>query len=348
MPLGSFRIAGGIARKLAAAAPAVLDLLITKNTSPYFEVYTNSSGSFVKLANPSSLPTSDLRCAEWNFDGSLIAVGNTITADKKVNVYQKLNGVLTKLTAPTTQPTSGWAYNISWHPTQNRFAAAAADGIYIYDVSGTTVTYATKISLSGIDSGCDLAWNHNGTSLAFTDIVNGAYLWNVSGNTFTLLTSFPSYTDLGNCMCWNHNGTTLVVGYESSPYIKIYNRVGDTFTRIETSLIGPSKLTDATFNHDGTKLACNFNYTPVIYNRSGNTFTDITPASMSYALTPVGNNGQHRGMSWNSTGSKFVIGSYTSPYLNMWDISGNTFTKITGPTQSGRITIASFSPGTLG
>lgn len=157
------------------------------------------------------------------------------------------------------------------------------------------------------------------------------YLWvyKRSGNSLTLLsTSSFSVQPTGtvNACTWSHDGTKLVVCMGSSPFFHIYNRSGDTFTKVSNpTTILPNQATKASWNQDDSILAISHNSTPfvTIYNRVGDVYTKVA----NPAVLPSGNAVT---VAWNNTGSSLAVGCQTAPnFLTTYNFSGTaTYTAI--------------------
>ncbi len=172
-------------------------------------------------------------------------------------------------------------------------------------------------------------------------------IWKRTGDTFTELTrptdplNGSSTSMVTYSISWNNDGSSLAMGISVSPYVVIYNRSGDTFTKLASpSTLPTSVARSVAWNPAGTSLAVAYAATPwlIVYNRSGDTFTAIAGTP-----TPTGNTPISRcTMSWSPDGSLLAMprtgGTYG--YIVVLSRSGDTFTSLSVPSVYG--------PGTNG
>ncbi len=131
----------------------------------------------------------------------------------------------------------------------------------------------------------------------------------------------------GNGVAWSPDGTYLSIAHTNSPYITIYKRSGDTFTKLSN----PANLPAGTGNGvawspDGNYMSVAHANSPyiTIYKRSGDTFTKLTDPATLPAST--GN-----GVAWSPDGNYMSVAHANSPYITIYKRSGDTFTKLTNP-----------------
>jgi WD40 repeat protein len=160
-------------------------------------------------------------------------------------------------------------------------------------------------------------------------------------------------------VAFSHDSTYLAVSNEMTPFITIYKRSGDTFTKLANPAILPieqargvayciiykrsgdtfTKLTDlvsslandhgkgVAFSPDSTYLAVSHEYTPfvTVYKRSGDTFTQLA--------NPVGGlpAGLGRGVAFSPDSYYMAVAHANSPYITLYKRSGDTFTKLANP-----------------
>jgi hypothetical protein len=78
--------------------------------------------------------------------------------------------------------------------------------------------------------------------------------------------------------------STMAVGHSTTPFIAIYKRSGDTFTKLANPATLPTGIgQDVAFSAEGTYMAVGHDSTPfiAIYKRSGDTFTKLAnPATL--------------------------------------------------------------------
>lgn len=119
----------------------------------------------------------------------------------------------------------------------------------------------------------------------------------------------------------------LAVSHGTSPYITIYSRSGDTFTKVTNPSSLPSTVSYCCeYDPTGIYLAAGHSSSPyiTIYKRSGDTHTKLTnPATLP--------TGAVLDVSWDSTSTYLAVAHSGSPYVTIYKRSGDTFTKLTNP-----------------
>jgi WD40 repeat protein len=123
------------------------------------------------------------------------------------------------------------------------------------------------------------------------------------------------------------DGTYLAVVHLSLPYITIYKRSGDSFSK----LANPSTLPISTgygcaFSPDGTYLAVAHSTSPyiTIYKRSGDSFSKLANPSTLPISTGYG-------CAFSPDGTYLAVAHNTSPCITIYKRSGDTFTKLADP-----------------
>ena len=168
--------------------------------------------------------------------------------------------------------------------------------------------------------------------------------------TFTKLSS-PFGTDTNNLLPNTSNGVDVssngiyvAFAHSGTPYITVYKRSGNVFTKLSALTALASTGNAVKFSPDGTYLAAAHNITPfvTIYKRSGDTFTKLTdPATLP---TSTANS-----LDWDATGTYLAVAHGVTPFVTIYKRSGDTFTKLSNPTgglPAGTGNGVSFSPNT--
>ena len=113
--------------------------------------------------------------------------------------------------------------------------------------------------------------------------------------------------------------TYLCIAHYVSPYLTIYKRSGDTFTKLANPATLPTGIgISAAFSADGTYLCIAHYVSPylTIYKRSGDTFTKLPdPATLP--------TGAGRSAAFSVDGIYLCIAHNTSPYLTIYKRSRN-------------------------
>lgn len=132
-------------------------------------------------------------------------------------------------------------------------------------------------------------------------------------------------TGAGRGCSFSPDGTYLAVTHFDAPFIVIYKRSEDTFTKLDDLIGLPSDIdlvTSCSFSPDGTYLAVGFDAFPyiTIYKRSGDIFTKLDdPASL-----PTGSGFS---CSFSPDGSYLAVTYNKSPFITIYKRSGDAFTK---------------------
>lgn len=128
-------------------------------------------------------------------------------------------------------------------------------------------------------------------------------------------------------LAFSSDGVYLAVIGNSTPYLHIYKRSGDTFTKLmEPPDLPGVFLKNASLSKDGLYLALGSGYIPfiIIYKRLGDTFvklTDITNKPYS-AVSDI---------SFSADGN--YLAAVTGDELFVYKRSGDNFTRLSGPSE---------------
>ena len=145
-------------------------------------------------------------------------------------------------------------------------------------------------------------------------------------------------------LAFESSNTYLAVAQSGStrPYLHLYKRSGDTFTKLANPEVMPSSPTEScAFSPHGDYLAVatRSQYTGInIYKRSGDTFTKLANPS---TMPPD----ESYGCAFSPDGTHLVVGHKTSPFITIYKRSGDTFTKLANPSTlpSNTVTSVTFS-----
>ncbi|WP_227397372.1 WD40 repeat domain-containing protein [Jeotgalibacillus aurantiacus] len=143
-------------------------------------------------------------------------------------------------------------------------------------------------------------------------------------------------TNNGFGVAYSNDGVYKAVAHVSSPYITIYKRSGDTFTKLANPSTLPTlNAFSVDFSSNGDYLVVGHTNSPyiTIYKRSGDTFTKLANPS----ALPTGN---ASGVAFSPDDTYLAVAHATSRFLTIYKRSGDTFTKLDDPsilpTGSGR------------
>lgn len=191
-------------------------------------------------------------------------------------------------------------------------------------------------------------WNEKGQGIAWDDITkNSPIVQREYGKIEDGLQALPEPdvlpTNNGVGCAFSPDESYLAVATYSSPFIIIYKRNGDTFTKLPNPAVLPTGSAErCTFSPDGSYLVVTHSTSPslTIYKRAGDTFSKLP--------NPVGlTTGGMRGCSFSPDGNYLAVAQTGSPYLAIYKRDGDTFTKLPNPANlpKGNGLICNFSPG---
>lgn len=200
----------------------------------------------------------------------------------------------------------------------------------------------------GGGAGFPAGWNEKGQGIAWDDITqNSPIVQREYGKIEDGLQALPGPdvlpTNNGVGCAFSPDESYLAVATYSSPFIIIYKRNGDTFTKLPNPAVLPTGSAErCTFSPGGSYLVVTHNRSPslTIYKRAGDTFSKLP--------NPVGlTTGGMRGCSFSPDGNYLAVAQTGSPYLAIYKRDGDTFTKLPNPANlpKGNGLICNFSPG---
>jgi len=133
--------------------------------------------------------------------------------------------------------------------------------------------------------------------------------------------------NIGFGTAFSADGTYLSVAHVASPFVTIYKRSGDVFTKLANPAALPAGTGNGTaFSPDGTYLSVAHQSSPfvTIYKRSGDVFTKLAnPAALP------ANHGF--GTAFSADGTYLSVAHFTSPFVTIYKRSGDVFTKLANP-----------------
>ena len=132
------------------------------------------------------------------------------------------------------------------------------------------------------------------------------------------------------------DGTYLVACGNGTPYLAAWKRSGSTYTRLSQSNFSsiPASNYAVAFGGDGLQLAVGGGTSPYIHTYTLDTSTDVFTKNSAPATPPAGSVWD---VAYNRTGTGstastvLITASSTTPYLNVFTVSGSTYTKIANP-----------------
>jgi WD40 repeat protein len=272
-------------------------LAIGHINTPFITIYKRSGATLTKLANPATLPASNVYQIAWSADGVYLAAAHNTTP--YVTIYKRSGDTFTKLANPTNLPAGG-----------GRGVSFSADGVYlavghlttpfitIYKRSGDTFTkLANPASLPAVDV-TQVAFSPDGLNLSICH-VQYPYLtqYTRSADVFTKVPIPLNVSQVPYVAKYDPTSTYLVVGGSSFQMI-IFKKVNGVFLKLKTpNVLPPNSVRSISFDSTGTILAVGHVTTPrhSIYRRFGDDFIKMPTKEIfsgngyAIALTPDGN-----------------------------------------------------------
>ena len=171
----------------------------------------------------------------------------------------------------------------------------------------------------GGGAGFPAGWNEKGQGIAWDDITqNSPIVQREYGKIEDGLQALPEPdvlpTRTGVGCAFSPDNNYLAVSHSDSPYITIYKRSGDTFTKLPNpSALPTGNAYGCAFSPDNNYLAVVYYDSPyiIIYKRSGDTFTKLPNPS----ALPAGNG---RGCAFSPDNNYLAIANTKSPCITIY------------------------------
>ena len=331
------------------------------NGTPYLNVYSRSGDTFTKLTNPSTLPPSaNGYTVAFNPSNTVLAVDNITSGSYPYQYTLSGSGSSTSLTAVTTTTnwTTGQIQALSYDATGNYMAIGLNTtpyvGVWKKSTSNNYFTVAASVPSVTANGPNKVGFNVTGNILisvpGASPYVQAWTFDNTTGNTAAIAAGNFSANPTGACVgiSWSSDGQYLALAmYNSSPYFIVYSVSGSgtstTFTKLSTTGLtvpaaaGVKVQFLPNSNYAGARLAVYHETLPYYYEYAiaSGTMSNVGNSVINYNPISAINSGATNttgGVSqWNSTGTYLAISQSTTPYINVYSRSGDTFTKLTNP-----------------
>lgn len=301
----------------------------------------------IKMANLPNIPftNSSVMSVAFSPDDTYLVIGGS-SSGGYFAIYKKSGESYVKLANPSTMPTTGSIFAAAFSPDMTHLVL----GIYndltapmVYKRSGDTFTSLGAAGITGVSDVQSCVYSPDGDHL----IMDGT-AFKRNGDTYTRITTNGTSGIGPASFAGTPDGIYVAIAQNSTPWINIYKKSGDTYTKLANPTTLPGALVQGvSFSPDGTYLAVAQNgsgsITLRIYKRSGDTFNQLV------SFTGVGGFGNT--VSFSPDGMYLFFASDLSPYLYMYKRSGDTFTKlpnlnepIAGSIREGTVRFANLSP----
>jgi hypothetical protein len=157
---------------------------------------------------------------------------------------------------------------------------------------------------------------------------DGKYLFSYDFNGLIKLDG-PSVLPLdhGMCSAWSPDNNYLAVGITANPFILVYERFNDIFTKLlDPDILPVGSVRGCVWSPDCKHLAVAHDSAPyiTIYRKSGTSLIKLPdpinlPTGIGHAI------------SWSDDGNYLSVAHDVSPYMTTYAVSGEVFTKIADP-----------------
>lgn len=123
---------------------------------------------------------------------------------------------------------------------------------------------------------------------------------------------------------WHPASDQLAVAYQETPFLMVYNRAGDTLTKIANPAVPPQGASYAVrYSPDGLHLAVGHETSPRIslFKRAGDVYSRVSYPNVLPGSTVYG-------LSYSDDGQLLALAHASSPRLTIYARSGDTYTKV--------------------
>jgi WD40 repeat protein len=194
-------------------------------------VYTLSSNTLTKIANPSALPVNRVTGVSWSPDGEYLATiagWSGQAGARYLIVYRYVAGTLVETLQVDNIPQGGNA--IAWSPNGKYLAIMSnrvSPYLFIYKFDGSVYTKLT-IAEPPTYGGYRLAWSPDGEYLAVTiTVAPYSFLYRRNGDTFIRDYTFSDTTQLSD-IAFSPDGMIIAMSSTASPHFKFKQAVSNT------------------------------------------------------------------------------------------------------------------------
>jgi hypothetical protein len=165
------------------------------------------------------------------------------------------------------------------------------------------------------------------TQAAYPDLFSIIGISNAYNSGMTLLASPAELPHVSTyAVTFDSDATYLAVGNQSSaPQLRLYKRTGTTMTKLADPVC-PSNVVAAMWSPNDEYLACSLNGGDniIIYTRSGDILTAVTPPTLKPASQP-------KDVAWSDDSQYLCLAHTTTPYVTVYKRAGDVFTKLADP-----------------
>lgn len=295
---------------------------------PYLALFERQGNAYVRLSNPSTVPSGTVRSCAFSHNGQYLAVGSS--EPPHILVYKRSGSTFTKLSTPASLPTDNWvsACAFSWDDTYLALGGSVANlrpYLYVYKRSGDTFTKLTnppQLGGNSYDTGA-VSFSPDGNYLVHTGNQTGEIiLYRRTNDSFSQLSFSPVMVGTIHGCAWSPDSQYILFTSTSGlGTVRIARKTGDTsFSSITPPNVpaAPWYPAPGVWTADGT-----YAIIPPYSNLSGGTlcyrndgdgvFTRVTmtiSGAVCYGKTAISDNGALLGLlSWEKPPYVYELGS---------------------------------------
>lgn len=335
-------------------------------TAPYFTSYLQDGDSLSStLAQPVTIPSTYGYAIAVSPNKKYIAIAQGVNT-VSILLYARVGLNIQYLTSYVVpQASYRGVLDMQWDPSGTYLAAL------LYATSSTTMTTELVLQYDGATltacmrnlytntttySNGGVTWNPSGTGVLFHHEVlhyygmlsPGQFQLNTTA-TFDVAPSPPygssSYI-VGKGAAFSPDGTYLALQGAASPYIQLYRVNGNNFVRLSNSNVGVTPLKQIlclAWSNDSQTLYLGSIYgvqsgrTGIVLKRYLDTFTYLPDAVFGATVSAFFST-----IAVSSDNTYIAMGLSVSPYFVLYKRVGDTFTKLTTPTWSDKVTSVAY------
>jgi hypothetical protein len=327
-----------------AAADTTIYMALTEDASPFLSLYDQDGTTFTESGSASANPAGRGYSVNYSTDGVYLAVGSDVSP--YLEIYKRSGDTYTKISSPfDTAPSSRiWQVQFSTDANSDYLYASVGSSPYFYAWSRSGDSWTKLSDPSNLPTaqarGCAtygdyiaVAQLSYGSDSGQTAVTNVHFYKNTSGSISRVDSDDTAAGRMINA-AWSADGT--YVGFtmnDNNPRYAIYKRSGDTFTLLSSPLSvgGTAAGRGLEFSPDGgyALLACNETASLRFYTKDSgaDTWTHISGQDKDLGSTFFQENDC---CTWSKDGTYVYAISGTSPFLYVYERSGDTFSLVSG------------------
>jgi Lactonase, 7-bladed beta-propeller len=182
----------------------------------------------------------------------------------------------------------------------------------------------------------DVSWEKTGTYIAVAHATT-PYVTickkTITNNWYPTLTKLSNPATLppatGNGVEFSQDGIYLAVAHNTTPFVTVYKRSGDTFTKLTNPATLPaSSGFGVSWSPSGTYLAVAHAVTPFVTIYKLDKTTDTLTKLSNPATLPPSTGAR---CAWSPDEGYLAVAHTSTPFVTIYQRSGDTFTKVANP-----------------